>query len=442
MSFPKIDIEDKVSSITLTVYRFLEEEEKMKLFALTLLGVILFGAIFFCDIGLAAQDPNDPYGPDSVLFRSKQLLVPCPPQGGQAILPIYFRNDAPIIGLQVPLTWTGPAVLDSFAFFGSRINYVVNKQVNIDNLNKKVLVTAQVGLQQSIPDGRGMLVKFFFSTTDTGDLIIDTIAKSPDPQEHLLFTREDSITYTPQYHRGEFHLVCQQDPNDPGIPDSVSYLPALTYYPVPSGPYAYYPLPSGPGRFYAHLRVENSDSAAIMLIPLSWSGPVQFDSITYRETVYGDSVRLINIDTLNHKMLVGQVPMYNPPIQPNVGLFVTLCFTLNDVTGLVQVDSTYFPPMSHVFFTSTEPVGYYPQYVPGEFPVLKFWPGDVTFDEVVDVSDIVYIINYIYKHGPVPPHPVSADVNGPDRMIDIQDVVYLINYLYKHGPIPIPGDPW
>ena len=405
----------------------------MKGYILILIPLILAGSIFFSDIGLAAQDPNDPYGPDSVLFRSKQILVPCPPQGGQAVLPLYFRNDTPIIGLQIPLSWTGPAALDSASFYGSRINYVVNKQISIDNLNKKVLVTAQVGVQQSIPDGRGMLVKFYFSTIDTGDLIIDTTAFSPLLQEHLLFTREDSITYTPQYRKGEFHLVCQQDPNDPGVPDSI------TFYP----PYAYYPLPSGPGIFYAHMRVENSDSVGAMILPLAWSGPVHFDSITFREAIFEDSVRIIKTDTLAQKTLIALIPINDPPISPTMGLFTTLCFTLTDLTGLVAIDSTFIAPMNHMLFTTTEPQGYRPQYVSGEFPVIKYWPGDVTFDgELVDVADIVYLLNFIYKDGPTPPHPISADVNGPDRMIDIQDMIYLINYLYKHGPNPLPGDPW
>ena len=421
----------------------MDKEEIMKRAILILIPMILIGAIFFSGISLASQDPNDPYGPDSVLFRSKQLLVPCPPQGGQAVLPLYFRNDTPILGLQVPLSWTGPAVLDSASFFGSRITYVVNKQVNIDNLNKKVLVTVQVGFQQSIPDGRGMLVKFYFSTTDTGDLIIDTTANSPQPQEHLLFTREDSVTYTPQYRRGEFHLTCEHDPDDPGVPDSVSFSQALAYYPIPGGPYAYFPLPSGPGRVFAHIRVCNSDSVGAMFIPLTTSGPVEFDSITFRESIFGDSLWIIEGDSAEHKGLIALIPVNDPPIPPSAGLFLTLCFTLTDNTGLVLFDSTFIPPMNHLLFTTTEPQGYCPQYIPGEFPVLKYWPGDVTFDgELVDVADIVFLLNFIYKDGPYPSHPVSADVNGQDRLIDIEDVVYLINYLYKHGPNPLPGDPW
>ncbi|MGB8657664.1 MAG: dockerin type I repeat-containing protein, partial [Candidatus Zixiibacteriota bacterium] len=380
----------------------------------------------------ATQDPNDLYGPDSVLFKSKQLLVPCPPQTGQAVVPVYFRNDTYIIGVQVPLTWTGPAVLDSVSFLGSRISYLFNKQVTIDNPNRKVLVTAHVNQEQPVSDGRGMLFKLYFSTSDTGDLIIDTVSGSPLPQEHLRFTREDSVTYTPQYRQGEFHLSCLHDPNDPGVPDSV------TFYP----PYAYYPLPSGPGKFYAHLRITNSDSVGAIILPLTWSGPAHFDSTTFRETVMEDSLRIMNVDTSNHQTLMALIPVHYPPIPPTRGLFTTLCFTLTDKTGLVQIDSTFIAPLNHILFTTTEPQGYRPQFISEQFPVLTYWPGDANFDGMVDVSDVIYLVNYIYKSGPAPPHLISADVNGPDRSIDAQDIIYLINYLFKSGPNPHPGDPW
>jgi len=286
-----------------------------------------------------------------------------------------------------------------------------------------------------------MLVKFYFSTTDTGDIIIDTVANVPS--EHLFFMREDSVTYTPQYRRGDFHLVCQQDPNDPGVPDSASFTSPLAYLPLITGLYAYYPLPSGPGKFFAHLRVENSDSAGLFILPLTWSGPVHFDSITFRETIFGDSLIITNPDTLNKKALIALIPVYDPPIPPSTGLFTSLCFTLTDLTGIVAIESTYISPMGQVLFTTTEPQGYLPQFVSGEFPVLKYWPGDVTFDgELRDVADVVYMINFVYKNGPAPLHPITADINGPDRIIDVQDVVYLINYLYRDGPAPLPGDPW
>jgi len=403
-----------------------------KYFGVLFSGIIIL-LVFLLGSSFAQQDPNDPYGPDSVFFRSRGFLVPEPPGVGKIAIPVYFRNDNYVIALQVPLTWTGPASIDSASFFGSRINYVINKSVTIDNANKKVLVTADVGMQPSIPDGRGMLVKFYFSTTDTGTLTIDTTANSPLPEEHLLFTREDSVTYVPQFLKGEFLLVCEQDPNDPGVPDSVSFYPD----------YAYYPLPSGPGIFYAHIQVTNDSSVSAILLPLNWSGPAYYDSVTFRESVFGDlEYRTVNPDLGAKKVLIGAIPVSEPPIPPTRGLFATLCFALTSKTDLVVVDSSFFPPVNHFTFTTTEPEGYTPQFAIGDFPVIEYWPGDASFDGRVDIADVVFLLNYVYRNGPVPPHPISADVNEPDGVIDIQDIVYLLTYFYMHGPNPLPGDPW
>jgi len=384
--------------------------------------------------GIASQDPNDPYGPDSVLFRSRDLLVPCPPQGGQAVVPLYFRNDTPILGVQVPLVWNGPAELDSVSFFGSRLNYLYNKQVTIDNPNRKVLITSSVGIQQPIAEGRGMLAKFYFSTSDTGLLLIDTLANSPLPGEHLLFTREDLVTYTPLYQQGQFHLACGQDPNDPNVADTVFF----------NSRHAYYPLPAGPGLFYAHVGVVGDDSIGALTVPLSCAGPVEFDSITFREAAFPESVRVISPepDSVTDRVMLGLIPFYGPPVPPTHGLLITLCFTLNDQTGIVQIDSIFMPPINQLLFATTEPQGYRPQFVAGEIPVITYLPGDATFNYWLDVADAVYLLNFIYKGGPLPQHPITSDINLPDDLIDIEDVIYLLNYLYKRGPAPHPGDPW
>ncbi len=62
--------------------------------------------------------------------------------------------------------------------------------------------------------------------------------------------------------------------------------------------------------------------------------------------------------------------------------------------------------------------------------------GDANDDGVIDIGDVVYLINYLYKSGPEPlPLWIVGDVNC-DLVVDIGDVVYLINYLYKNGPEP------
>ncbi len=61
--------------------------------------------------------------------------------------------------------------------------------------------------------------------------------------------------------------------------------------------------------------------------------------------------------------------------------------------------------------------------------------GDANGDELVDVGDVVYLINYLFKGGPAPIPWEAGDANS-DGMVDVGDVVYLINYLFKGGPAP------
>ncbi|MGB7063147.1 MAG: C1 family peptidase [Candidatus Zixiibacteriota bacterium] len=64
--------------------------------------------------------------------------------------------------------------------------------------------------------------------------------------------------------------------------------------------------------------------------------------------------------------------------------------------------------------------------------------GDANFDQTVDVGDIVYLTNYLYKGGSAPLPPPAGDANG-DCTVDLGDVVYLVNYLFKGGPPPVEG---
>lgn len=65
----------------------------------------------------------------------------------------------------------------------------------------------------------------------------------------------------------------------------------------------------------------------------------------------------------------------------------------------------------------------------------KFLRGDVNADGVVNTVDVVYLINYLYIHGPAPVPWRAGDVDA-DGTITAADVVYLINYLFIGGPPP------
>ncbi len=61
--------------------------------------------------------------------------------------------------------------------------------------------------------------------------------------------------------------------------------------------------------------------------------------------------------------------------------------------------------------------------------------GDANSDKQLSVSDVIYLINYLFKGGPAPAIYETGDCNC-DGDITIADVIYLINYLFKGGPAP------
>ena len=67
-------------------------------------------------------------------------------------------------------------------------------------------------------------------------------------------------------------------------------------------------------------------------------------------------------------------------------------------------------------------------------PSLR-WRGDANGDGSIDIGDVVYLINYLYKYGSAP-DPVDAGDCNCDGMVNVGDVVYLVNYLYRGGDPP------
>jgi aminopeptidase N len=64
-----------------------------------------------------------------------------------------------------------------------------------------------------------------------------------------------------------------------------------------------------------------------------------------------------------------------------------------------------------------------------------FTRGDVNHDGEMNVTDVMYLINYLFMGGPAPIPRESGDVNC-NGVVDVADVVYLINNLFISGPPP------
>jgi hypothetical protein len=69
--------------------------------------------------------------------------------------------------------------------------------------------------------------------------------------------------------------------------------------------------------------------------------------------------------------------------------------------------------------------------------------GDVNIpygDGIVELGDIVFLINFVFRGGDPPIPYWEGDVNC-DGVIELGDIVFLINYVFRNGPVPRCCDP-
>ena len=98
-------------------------------------------------------------------------------------------------------------------------------------------------------------------------------------------------------------------------------------------------------------------------------------------------------------------------------------------------DTTFYDdPFRQLAFTDTAFQTIHPSFDPvgSETTVEAYVPGDASDDGVVDISDLVYLVDYMFTGGPVPPCMLWVDVNG-DCEYDISDLVMMVSYMFTGG---------
>jgi hypothetical protein len=116
-------------------------------------------------------------------------------------------------------------------------------------------------------------------------------------------------------------------------------------------------------------------------------------------------------------------------------LLATMTFQVED-TMTVCVDSAFWGPSDRLAFVRADATTYIPRHqLEYCFSVTYAERGDCNADCVIDVGDLVFLLNYLYKGGPAPVPLEIADLNC-DGMVELGDPIVLIHYLYLGQELP------
>jgi small basic protein len=147
-------------------------------------------------------------------------------------------------------------------------------------------------------------------------------------------------------------------------------------------------------------------------------------------------------DNCNWISILGMA-QYNYPIQPYAGGYRLLCRFGVDVLCLSDTvtdrsTSFYIAPGGNSFLSDKNGMLIPFRYHQGE--LMAWWsrPGDANADSLLDLGDALFILNYLFREGPIPCIPESADANA-DCWVDLSDPLTLLYFLFRGGPAPKPG---
>ena len=209
-----------------------------------------------------------------------------------------------------------------------------------------------------------------------------------------------------------------------------------------------------------HMRVENTEAVIgqnekIVNIYGSWTVPIKayqiylsFDTsqLEFIEADFSGTVGENADYALGNEMEPGMLSfgaLWFTEGHPDAGtgLLAKLVFDIKEtaVKGDTILDITEYDG-NPTIYTDESGFSLYPDELDGTITITDYLCGDANDDGVVNVSDAVFIINYVFIPGSPTPDPLCiADANG-DSVVNVSDAVYIINYVFIPGsPEPVIG---
>lgn len=152
-----------------------------------------------------------------------------------------------------------------------------------------------------------------------------------------------------------------------------------------------------------------------LVIPLSYQnlpGQVELrcDSISFLGTLLTDGVYGYKIDEDNKKVLIYAFPdmsSYSHIIPSGSdGVIAKIDFEVLSLGTPTEIIPTYYPPEHTMLLISK--MYWWPGDAPGRMLLPEFsgnYGPDVNCDDEVNLSDVVYMVNYLFQNGPPPCSP-------------------------------------
>jgi len=177
-------------------------------------------------------------------------------------------------------------------------------------------------------------------------------------------------------------------------------------------------------------------------IPIEYNGDLDLDFVSYStagcRTDYFTSQQIIHSDTFVKRLTIKLTTSALgtlPDLPPGEGDIIKLYFSI--------------PASGQIDETSTISFDGYNSYLPSFFGRYLDYDiksttstisicvprGDVDGSPGIFVSDLTFLVDYLFKGGVAPNPYISGDVNCVNN-VNVADLTYLVNYLFKGGPPP------
>jgi PKD repeat protein len=180
-----------------------------------------------------------------------------------------------------------------------------------------------------------------------------------------------------------------------------------------------------------------------MEIPISWGGDLNltFTGVSTAglrtESIAQQSFTHFNSGAKQATYFINpSVDLLNPVLAPGSGPVLRMFFTIGASQTSGSTPITIAPYDTHVPNWLSYQGMYEPVINVGTVEIDPCIAGDTNGDgNGPNLTDVTFLVNYLFQSGPPPPNMNSANVNGLDG-INLTDLTVLVNYLFSGGPPP------